>query len=393
MEKIEKQRKTVNIAVIGSGFMGKEHTKAYNLAKISCPQIAATPVLKILCDADEPKVKERAYLWGYEEYCTDYHEILERDDIDIVDICTTAITHADMCIDFIKANKFFICCEKPLVTLYEDGLRLMEVYREYKPRTAVGFNKRRWPAVTYARQLVKEGVLGDIVMYNGRYCQGGLAARLAATVPFYRSLARSGGFADSGSHAIDMARFILDDEYESVVARAYPLCPEIPSRAPLPGEDPNDVPKIKPDSEDFALIIGQMKSGLTCSIYQSGVYNGTGEDISYEVHGTKGTVRWSGANPSLVQLCTYGGDRASTAFKDILMGPAHPYGDCVPFLPGFGVGVSDNMSFQAYEVINAFVSGKEYDPNFEDAWDIVRVCEAARRSERERRWVDIKDVL
>ena len=80
------QRRTVNIALIGSGFIGKEHAKAYSLAPVSCPDIAATPVKKILCDTVPDKVAERAKLWGFEEYTTDYKEILNRDDIDIVDI-------------------------------------------------------------------------------------------------------------------------------------------------------------------------------------------------------------------------------------------------------------------------------------------------------------------
>lgn len=379
-------RKTVNIALIGSGFMGKEHSKAYALAPVSCPDIAATPVKKILCDVVEDKVAERARLWGYEEYTTDYHEILERDDIDIVDICSPAFMHADMAIECIKAGKF-VLCEKPLVTTIEDGERLMAAVKEYNGRTATGFNKRRWPAVQYARQLIKEGAIGKVLLYNGRYCQNVVSMRTVGRPG--SSWKRSGGFADSGSHIVDMCRYILDDQYDSVVARSYPLTPLLPERLPAEGEDPATIPMIESDAEDFALILAQMKSGVTASLYQTFAYSGAGEDISFEVHGTKGSMRWSGANPSIFQLCIATGDRATTGFKNIIMGGKHPYGTCVPPLPGFGVGVADNMAFQAYEVINAYVNGTTYNPSFEDAWEVIKVCEAVRQSEKDKEWKKI----
>jgi len=381
-------RRTVNVAVIGTGFMGKEHAKAWSLAPVCCPDILATPVKKILCDNDEARVVERAKLWGFEEYTTDYKEILARDDIDIVDICTPAFLHADMAIDAIKAGKF-VFCEKPMVTTIEDGERLMKVVREYNAngRTATGFNKRRWPAVQYARQLIKEGAIGRVLLYNGRYCQNGVMFR-KVNLP-HRKWWRTGGFADSGSHIVDMCRYILDDQYDSIVARSYPLVDNLPVRAPMEGEDPATIPTAKSECEDFSLIIANMKSGITASLYSSSAYAGSGEDISFEIHGTDGGIRWSGANPSVLQICEQPLSRASVGFKNILMGPAHPYGNSIPPMPGFGVGVVDQMSFQVLEVVNAFVSGKPYDPSFEDAWEIVKVCDKVRQSEKNKEWVKI----
>ena len=383
------QRRTVNIALIGSGFIGKEHAKAYSLAPVSCPDIAATPVKKILCDTVPDKVAERAKLWGFEEYTTDYKEILNRDDIDIVDICTPAFTHADLCIEFIKAGKF-VFCEKPLVTTMEDADRLMAAVKEYHGRTATGFNKRRWPAVTYARQLVKEGVIGKVLVYNGRYCQDVVSRKKVAWPG--SSWKKSGGMADCTSHIADMCRYILDDQYDEVVGRTYPMVPTLPVRLPQEGEDPASIPTYTSDSEDLALIIAKMKSGVTASLYQTWAYCGAGEDISFEVHGTEGSMRWSGANPSVFQLAIQTG-HGNTGFKNIIMSgrpeDGHPYANCVPGHPGFGVGVADNMAFQAYEVINAYVNGTPYNPSFEDAYEILKVCDAVRQSEQTKQWVKI----
>ncbi|MDO4343573.1 MAG: Gfo/Idh/MocA family oxidoreductase [Eubacteriales bacterium] len=369
---VTEKRKTVNIALIGCGFMGKEHSKAWSLAPVSCPDIEATPVKKILCDAFPGAAEEKARLWGYEEYCTDYREILEREDIDIVDICTPAPSHADIAIECIKAGKF-VACEKPLVLNRADGERILQAVKKYKGRTATCFNKRRWPAVEFARQLIKEGTIGDIYLYNGRYVQDCLSA-IANRGP----QSSGGGFADSGSHILDMCRYILDDHFDAVVARTYQLDPD--------GRK-GEVSKRVNEEECFALVLAQMKSGITASLYETYAYSGTGEDISFEVLGSRGSMRWSGANPSVFQLSIKDGDNRTNGFRNILMGPEHPYGNSVPVLPGFGVGVADNMSFQAYEIVNAYCRNYDYNPNFEDAWEIIKVCDDIRTSEKMKQWV------
>lgn len=363
-------RKTVNIALIGCGFMGKEHAKAYALAPVSCPDIAATPVKKILCDMMPGVAETKAKLWDFEEFTTDYHEILNRDDIDIVDICTPAPSHADIAIDFLKAGKF-VFCEKPLTLSREEGERLMAAVKEYHGRTAVGFNKRKWPAVEFAKQLIKEGAIGKVYLYNGRYHQD------ANDILTQRGPELSGGgFADSGSHILDMCRYILDDQYDSLVARAYQLAPDCGA---------------KNDEETFMLVTAQMKSGVTASLYETYAYSGTGEDISFEVLGSKGSMRWSGANPSAFYIYRNDSEAGLNGVKTVLMGPEHPYGQAAPPLAGFGVGVADCMSFQAYEVINACVNGTAYSPSFEEALEVVKVCDAVRKSERDHTWVKVAD--
>ena len=183
-----------------------------------------------------------------------------------------------------------------------------------------------------------------------------------------------GGFADSGSHILDMCRYILDDQYDSLVARAYQLAPDCGA---------------KNDEETFMLVTAQMKSGVTASLYETYAYSGTGEDISFEVLGSKGSMRWSGANPSIFQLSLQDDDRRMSghAFRNIILGPAHPRGNSVPPLPGFGVGVADNMAFEVCDIINAYCGGYEYNPNFADAWDIIKLCDEIRVSEKTKQWV------
>jgi predicted dehydrogenase len=287
-----------------------------------------------------------------------------------------------MATEFMKVGKF-VFVEKPITATLEDCEELIAQMKKYNGRTAVAFNKRRWPAVTFARNLVKEGAIGKPLIYNGRYTQGFLLEVFPYSFRSERN--KGGGFADSGSHVLDMARFILDDKYDEVVGLAEVLDHEVPEY-PKDGGAPI---MRKKDAEDLALVIAKMKSGVRVTAYQTYKYGGAFEDISFEVIGTKGTLRWSGANPSEFQMFQAGEDKVTNGFRSVIMGPAHPYGQAVPPLPGFGVGVVDNMSFQAYEVINAFVNNTKFSPDFEDAYEIAKVCEAVRESTKTKAWVKL----
>ena len=376
-------RKTVNVALIGVGFMGSEHSKAYSLAPVIFPDIAAVPVKKLICDINEAAVKKNAEQWGYDEWCTDWKEVIAREDIDIVDICVPPNLHSEIAIEAMKAGKF-VMSEKPLTTTVEDCEKLVEAAKKYNGRSAVAFNKRRWPAVNFARKLIKDGVIGKPLIYNGRYLQGG-GDEFAKHYTFRSNILTGGGFADSCSHIVDMCRFILDDQYEEVVGTAEVFWPE----AFETPRDGGELVKHERDAEDMSMIIARMKSGVTATLYQSSAYAGAGEDISFEVSGTKGMVRWSGANPSVFYLAQNTGDPEKDGTKSILMGPAHPYGQAVPPLAGFGVGVVDCMSFQAYEAVDACVNGTKYAPDFCDALEVIKVCDAVRESKEKKTWVKI----
>ena len=379
-------RKTVNVALIGSGFIGGEHAKGYALAPACCPDIAATPVRKILCDANEESVREKAKLWGFEEYCTDYHEILKRDDIDIVDICTPEPSHAQIVCDLIKEKKFFIACEKPLVAVLEDGEKIMKTIDEYDwdDHTAVSFNKRRFQAVAYAREVVKSGKLGEILTFQGRYNN---CVFRGAPHPKddYRV---SSGWANCGTHLFDMCAFILDDEFDEVVGQVGTAPKMIPSRLPNPGEKPEDIPMVKSIAENYAFVIAKMKSGLEVTLLRESIYHGANEDISYEILGSKGSLRWSAMDCNRVEYCDGTEPWGAKGFKSIYMGPKHPYGKCVSF-DGFVKGVSDQFALEVYDLVNACVRGERFQPTMKDSWGVHKACQAVRESEKTHSWVQV----
>ena len=381
------KRKTVNVALIGAGFIGGEHAKGYALASVCCPDIAATPVRKILCEVDEEKAKERAKLWGFEEYCTDYHEILKRDDIDIVDVCTKEPTHAQIVCDLIKEQKFFIACEKPLVSTLEDGEKIMKAIDEYNwdSHTAVSFNKRRFQAVTYARDVVKSGKLGEILMFHGRYNGG----RITTTRMPWQDYRICSGYANCMSHLADLCAFILDDHFDEVVGEVNHVPKMVLAHAPQPGENAEDIPMVENVYEDYGLMIAKMKSGLTATLIRESCYLGCLEDISYEILGTKGSLRWNAMNCNCVYYCDGADPQGERGFKEIHMGTMHPYGHCLPPHQGFAKGVSDQFAMEAYDIVNACVRGECFQPTMKSSYEIVKVCQAARESTKNHGWVKV----
>src|SRR5437588_8028000 len=152
--------KPLNVGLIGYGFMGKAHSNAYSQVNHFF-DLQHRPVLKALCARSADKAKGFADKWGYESVETDWHKLIERKDIDLIDICTPNNTHAEIALAAAAAGKM-ILCEKPLAMNAAEGLRMVEAVEKAGVPNMVWYNYRRVPAVTLARDLLAEGRLGRI---------------------------------------------------------------------------------------------------------------------------------------------------------------------------------------------------------------------------------------
>ena len=202
-------KKTLNIGLIGGGFMGRTHSNGYNRIRNFFPDLEFTPVLKAVCFRNETKLKAFAEQWGYESTETDWRKLIERDDIDAVDICTPNDTHAEIAIAAAKAGKM-ILCEKPLARNLEESQVMVDAIEAAGVKNTVWYNYRRIPAVTLAKNIIESGKLGRIYHYRANFLQdwtinenlpqGGEALwRMDAAV------AGSGVVGDLLSHCVDTA--------------------------------------------------------------------------------------------------------------------------------------------------------------------------------------------
>src|SRR5947209_17741574 len=147
--------KPLQVGIVGYGFMGRAHSNAYRKVGHFF-DLAYQPVLKAVCARSADKAKAFADKWGYESIETDWRKLIERKDIDAVDICTPNNLHAEIALAAAKAGKM-ILCEKPLSMDGPEGVKMVEAVEKAKVPNMVWYNYRRVPAVTFARQLIDEG--------------------------------------------------------------------------------------------------------------------------------------------------------------------------------------------------------------------------------------------
>src|SRR5690348_1538615 len=162
-------KKTLNVGMIGYGFMGRAHSNAYKQVGQFFPSEHQV-VLKAACARDKAKIQAFADQWGYESVETDWRKLLDRKDIDVVDICTPINTHAEIALAAAAAGKM-ILCEKPLAMNGPEALKMVEAVERAKVPNMVWYNYRRIPAVTLAKQLIDAGKLGRIFHYRAEFLQ------------------------------------------------------------------------------------------------------------------------------------------------------------------------------------------------------------------------------
>src|SRR3954465_1827780 len=162
-------RKPLRIGMIGYGFMGRAHSNAYNRVN-NFFDLEYEPVLQAVCARDEAKAQKFADTWGYTSVENDWRKLLERKDIDAVDICVPNNLHHDIAIAAAKAGKM-ILCEKPLSMDTAQGQEMVDAVEKAGVANTVWYNYRRVPAVTLAKQLIDEGRLGRIFHYRANFLQ------------------------------------------------------------------------------------------------------------------------------------------------------------------------------------------------------------------------------
>ena len=162
-------KKPLNIGMVGYGFMGRTHSNAFSQVSHFF-NVPFRPVLKATCARDAAKAKAFAEQWGYESIETDWRKLVERKDIDLIDIASPNDTHLEIAIAAAKAGKM-VMCEKPLGRSAKESRKMVDAVEKAKVPNMVWYNYRRVPAVTLAKQLIDEGKLGKIFHYRAKFLQ------------------------------------------------------------------------------------------------------------------------------------------------------------------------------------------------------------------------------
>ena len=371
----------LRIGIAGYGVMGKAHTYGYRVAPM-LRRLPVTPVVTVMSGRDAAAVGAAARAYGVPEIVTDWRELISRDDVDVVDICTPPGTHAQIATEAAAAGKA-VLCEKPLALTYAEAAGALTAVTRAGVHNAVGFNYRRLPAIALMRRMIADGAVGEIRLWRATWLSDEFAD--PATPWDWRFDRTMGGttIADLGSHLIDMA-LCMAGPVDSVCAQAVTF---IGDRLSGSG---SGTTKVTVDDAASALL--RFESGARGTMEVARVAVRRPCDFTVEVNGSQGTLVFSYAR---LNELWYGG-----ADDDIrLYGmrriraehPSHPY--AAQWWPiGQGVGYGSSFANQAADLLEGWPDAP-WSPGFRDGAAVQAVCEAMETSAAAGRWVSVSEVL
>ncbi|MFK4637802.1 Gfo/Idh/MocA family protein [Paenarthrobacter histidinolovorans] len=365
----------LGVAAIGYAFMGKAHSNAWrNVASFfDVPAFEQ----KVLVGRDALAVAEAAAKYGWAESATDWRSVIERDDIDIVDICAPGWMHAEIAIAALEAGKH-VLVEKPLANTLEEAELMVSAAASARGRgvqSMIGFNYRRVPALALARELIAEGRLGTVRHIRAAYLQDWLSdVDAPMSWRLRKETAGSGALGDIASHAIDQVQHLTGQTVTEVTGTLRTFVAERPGAAGLE--------KVTVDDAAWATL--GMTGGLSASVEASRVATGQKNSLKIEIYGSLGSLTFDLENLNELGFLDATLPVREQGFRRILVNePEHPY--AAAWWPqGHVIGWEHTFTHQVRDFLLAVRGGSEPSPSFADGLQIQRVLAAVEESARNR---------
>jgi len=382
-------QKPLNVAMVGYGFMGRAHSQAYRRVN-QFFELGHRPVLKAVCGRDEAKVRAFAARWGYESTETDWHKLLERRDIDLIDICAPNDVHKDIAVAAARSGKM-VLCEKPLGRNAAEAEEMVRAVEKAGVANMAWYNYRRVPAVTLAKQMLESGRLGRIFHYRAKFLQdwtisselpqGGTGLwRLDASV------AGSGVTGDLLAHCIDTALW-LNGAIEDVTALTETFIKERPHA--LSG-------KVEPVGiDDACAFLARFKNGSLGTFESTRYARGHKALYTFEINGENGSLFWDLHNLHNLHYFDHGDDGAVRGWRTIHVtdaGGDHPYMDKW-WVPGLQIGYSESFVHHVADFLSGLETNSPAAPTFREALATDLVTDAVLASAGSRQWIRVKPSL
>jgi predicted dehydrogenase len=376
-----KEKKQLRIGLIGIGFMGRTHTNGYKRVGDFFPALEYRPVLKAVCSRNAEKVKAFAEQWGYESTETDWKKIIERDDIDAVDICTPNDFHAEIAIAAAAAGKM-ILCEKPLARNLAESQTMVDAIEKAGVKNTVWYNYRRLPAVTLAKQIVDSGKLGRIFHFRANFLQDWT---INANLPqggegLWRmdaAVAGSGVLGDLLSHCIDTAMW-LNGGIKDVTAMTETFIKERVHQ--LTGK----VQEVTID--DACSFICHFNNG-SLGLFESTRYaRGHKALYTFEINGANASIRWDLHDLNRLEYFDNADESNVKGWRSIHVTDGdQPYMDKW-WVPGLGIGYEHSFVHQVADFLKGLETGEPCSPTFSEAHETQKVCDAVQQSAKSGSW-------
>jgi predicted dehydrogenase len=373
----------LRIGMVGHAFMGAAHSHAWRTAGrfFDLPRRLE---LTAVCGRSEPGVRRAAERYGWESYETDWRRLVERPDIDVVDICTPGDTHAEIALAALAAGKH-VLCEKPLANSVAEAETMTEAADRARAdgvRSQVAFNYRRVPALALARRLIEEGRLGTVHQVRASYLQDWLVdPEFPLAWRLRKERAGSGALGDLGAHSVDAAQFLTGQRIASVGALLETFVTERPLPAEASGLSATaGSERGQVTVDDAALFTARFDGGAIGVFEATRFATGHKNAMRIEVSGSAGSLSFDAESLNELAFHDRSEDSGTAGFRRILVTePTHPYLDAW-WPPGHLLGYEHTFTHQVRDFVTAVAEGTDPRPSFADGLQVQRVLAAVESS-------------
>lgn len=369
----------LRIALIGSGFMGRMHSHAWHTAPRFF-DLPLEPVPALLVSRSGGADAADRLCWP--SHATDWHEAIDRADIDAIDICTPGDTHTEIALAALAAGKH-VLCEKPLANSAADAQRMADAAANVDAVAMCGFSYRRTPALALARELIAAGRVGEIRHVRAQYLQDWLSdADAPHTWRLDRERAGSGALGDIGAHSIDAAQWLTGQRIEAVSATMRTFVASRPRRAAVEGlggvaADPSD--RLPVTVDDAVAFTARFDGGAFGVFEATRLATGRRNANRIEINGDRGSIAFDFERMNELEVYDADADLAQ-GFRRVQVTEAqHPYAGAW-WPAGHGLGYEHLFTHQAVDFVRAVAGEIPASPTFADAARVQRVLAAVEAS-------------
>ena len=366
-------RRLLGVAVVGFGWMGQVHARAYSRVLQHYPDLSLAPELVVVADPEQERLDDAVSRFGFGAATTSWQDVLVDDRVAAVSVTTPNFLHREMGEAVARAGKH-LWIEKPVGLTAGDAESVAAAVSAFAVASAVGFNYRNAPAVEHARDLIAQGAIGTVTNARFRLLTDYAAHPAGAlTWRFERERGGSGVLGDLVSHGVDLARHLLGP-IESLVADTAVFIEQRP-QGPV-------------ENEDYVSCLFRFVNGARGSLEASRTSVGDQCTYGFEIHGTTGALSWDFRRLGELGV-SVGSDYLDQTVQTTYVGPGA--GEAGAFQPGSGIalGYDDLKVIEAARFLQSIADGTPRGATVEDAVHSARALDAMTRSAAERAWVTL----
>jgi predicted dehydrogenase len=378
----------IGVGLVGYKFMGRTHSNAYRQVAHFF-NVDPKPRMVAVCGRDEAGVKAAAEQLGWEGYETDYHKLVTRDDIQLVDVASTGNTHYEVVMAALAAGKH-VYCEKPLANSLDQAREMTAAAKQAGVINVINFNYRRVPAIAFAKQLIAEGKIGEIRHWRAVYLQDWINdPEFPLVWRLQKDLAGSGALGDIAAHIVDLSHYLVGQIAEvtgtlSTFIKERPL--ETASGGGAGLEAAASAERGPVTVDDAAMFLARFENGVTGTFEATRLAPGRRNYNSFEINGSKGSITFNLEKMNELNVFFTDDPAGLQGFRNInVTEGVHPYAGAW-WPAGHILGYEHTFVHAVKDLLDGIAAGKNIEPSFEDGYRCQAVLDAVERSATSRSW-------